>query len=220
MKPVQLHFRAARLLCARPGAMLPSMVVPLQPETKVMATQPETVRPKGSAPKANNTELPEVTPDNRDSFAQVAGLVAPKVAPNPVGGLKPGGDTNTGKRIQQPAGEKRKRPNPLSVRFSAVELEIVKAKARAAGSSINGYIRAAALGSSYRPPCDTELKRILLVLARELTAQGNNLNQVARRLNAGIAPAMHGATLEALTSSLKETLRHVREALARGGPST
>lgn len=73
--------------------------------------------------------------------------------------------------------------------------------------------------SSYRPPCDTELKRILLSLARELTAQGNNLNQVARRLNAGIAPAMHGATLEALTSSLKETLQQVREALARGGPA-
>jgi Bacterial mobilisation protein (MobC) len=211
MKPVQLHFRAARLLCARPGATLPNMVIALPLQT---------VMPEPS--KAGAEKLPElpdtVLPDGKNSFAQVAGLVAPSVAPNPVGGLKPGGDTKDGGPIQQsPNGEMRKRPNPLSVRFSAVEIGIVKSKARTAGCSTNSYIRAAALGSSYRPPCDTELKRILLGLARELTAQGNNLNQVARRLNAGIAPAMHGATLEALTSSIKETLQHVRAALARGG---
>jgi hypothetical protein len=212
MKPIQLHFRAARLICARRGVTLPNMAVPLPPES---------IEPARAENEPDDEEIPAgVIHRSRDSYAQVAGLVAPSGAPNPDCGLKPVGNTRKILPLQQsPDAEKPKRPNPLSVRFSAVELEIVKAKARHVGSSTNGYVRAAALGSSYRPPCDPELKRILLGLARELTAQGNNLNQVGRRLNSGIAPPMHGAMLEALTLSLEETLQHVRKALMRGPAS-
>jgi hypothetical protein len=155
---------------------------------------------------------------DQESYAQVAGLVAP----NPLGGLKPGGSTKDGQggstARHQDGRTALKRPPPLGVRFSQTEIEIVRGKAKTAGCSTNSYIRAAALGSSYRPPLDPGLKRALLLLTRELTAQGNNVNQIARHLNAGIIPSGQGAVLSALAASLEETLRRVREALGRGGP--
>jgi hypothetical protein len=213
MKPIQFQFRAARSLCRWSAAT--------KRAAAARACSPPSERSDTPEKEEDDAEPPEmVLPESEGSYAQVAGLVAPSGAPNPVCGLTPVCNTREVSPLrQQPGVERLKRPNPLSVRFSAVELEIVKAKARMVGSSTNGYVRAAALGSSYCPPRDPELKRILLGLARELTAQGNNLNQVARRLNAGTAPAMHGAMLEALTASLQDILQRVREALARSGPA-
>jgi len=155
---------------------------------------------------------------DQESFAQVAGLVAP----NPAGGLKPGGSTTArryGRTIANGDGRTVPiRPAPLGVRFSEAELAIVKSKARASGCTTNGYIRASALGSSYSPPLDPELKRVLLAFVRELNAQGNNLNQIARQVNAGIVPSGQGAVLAALSCSIQDTLRRVREALGPGKP--
>lgn len=154
-----------------------------------------------------------------ESFAQVESLVAP----NSSGRLKPGGSTGAKKpgstAMASLDGAAQERPTPLGVRFSAAELETVKSKAKAAGCSTNSYIRASALGSDYRPPMSPELTRALLGLNRELAAQGNNLNQIARQLNGGIVLPGQGMMLDALAQSILETLRHVREALASGGPS-
>lgn len=147
----------------------------------------------------------------QESFAQVESLVVP----NSGCGLKPDGST---KMVVPLGSTTRERPDPLSVRFSAIELETVKAKAKAVGCSTNSYIRASALGSDYRPPADPELTRALLRIYRELNAQGNNVNQIARQLNGGLVLPGQGSVLDALSLSLQETLRDVRDALASGGP--
>lgn len=66
--------------------------------------------------------------------------------------------------------------------------ESIKSAARSemAGISVNRFVLASTLGSKYRPPADPELLKALFALNRELTAQGNNLNQIARQLNAGL----------------------------------
>jgi hypothetical protein len=155
-------------------------------------------------------------PCHQESFAQVESLVAP----NSGCGLKPGGSTkaekggSTARRMTGVAGTERR--TPLGVRFTGTELEIVRAKAKAAGCTTNSYIRASALGSQYRPPLDPALAKALLGLGRELTAQGNNLNQIARQLNAGIRLPGQGPMLDVLAASMQETYRDIRRALAHG----
>lgn len=61
-----------------------------------------------------------------------------------------------------------------------------------------------------------ELTRALLGLNRELTAQGNNLNQIAKHLNIGMVLPGQGDMLNALAASIMATLRCVRETLAGG----
>ena len=159
------------------------------------------VRPK---PKVRYYPEPEWKPDAEPEELESE----PDAEPETGDGDDEGGDS-----------EPQKRPHPLGVRFSAIELEIVKAKARTVGCSVNGYVRAAALGSNYRPPRDPELTRALLMVNRELTAQGNNLNQIARQLNAGIVtPAQAESMVEILARSLLRTHKAVRQALGLGDP--
>jgi len=144
------------------------------------------------------------------SYAQVESLVVPNS-----GGLKPGGSTSQVYGGGTTASNKRLAP--LSVRFSEAELEIVKAKARTVGCSTNSYVRASALGSDYKPPADPELTSALLGLNRELTAQGNNLNQIARRVNGeGATEAQADSLLGMIARSMLRTHRAVRAALAWG----
>jgi len=56
-------------------------------------------------------------------------------------------------------------------------------------------------------------------LTRELSALGNNVNQIARQINTGIVLTVQGAVLDALAKAIRETLRLVREALGRRGPA-
>jgi len=49
-------------------------------------------------------------------------------------------------------------------------------------------------------------------------AQGNNLNQIARQINAGIVRPEQSPMLGALAMSIRDTLRSIRQALAGGGP--
>ena len=137
------------------------------------------------------------------------------VLPNSLGGLKPGGITWD---EDAQGNDSIKRPSPLTVRLSERQRQLIRGKAKAAGMSVNGFVLASALGSDYRPPMNPELTRVLLALNRELTAQGNNLNQIARQLNAGIVLPGQESILGALAQSIQQTLRGVRAALARGGP--
>ena len=110
-----------------------------------------------------------------------------------------------------------KRLHPLGVRFSAAELEIVKRKAKNAGCTVNRYIRASTLGSDYKAPVHRELRLTLLASNRELTALGQNINQIARQLNSGLSPyVIFGETaFGGLQAALLEALATVRAALAR-----
>jgi hypothetical protein len=149
-----------------------------------------------------------------DSYAQVESLVLP----NSRGGLKPGGNTRTGITWDDDSEDRDsvKRPSPLTIRLSERQKQIIRAKAQAAAISVNRFVLAAALGSDYRPPADPELTRALLRVYRELNSQGNNLNQIARQLNGGLNLPGQGAMLDALATSIKETLHRVQTAIAEG----
>lgn len=154
-------------------------------------------------------------PGEKDSYAQVDSLVLP----NSRGGLKPGGNTQEGITWDDDGTDRDsiKRPSPLTIRLSERQKRIIRAKAQAAGSpSVNRFVLAAALGSDYRSPADPELTRALLRVYRELNAQGNNLNQIARQLNANVVLPGQGAMLDALATSIQETLLRVQTALAEG----
>jgi len=161
----------------------------------------------------------EVIPEERrivsdDSYAQVESLVLP----NSRGGLKPEGITGAGITWDDD-GEDRdsiKRPSPLTIRLSERQKGIIRAKAQAAAISVNRFVLAAALGSDYKPPIDPELVRALLRVYRELNAQGNNLNQIARQLNAGLVLPGQAVMLDALALSIQESLRRLQTALAEG----
>jgi hypothetical protein len=101
----------------------------------------------------------------------------------------------------------RRRPYRLMGRFSKEEKCSVEAMAEAAALSVNEYIRAMALGENYTPPNSAELVSSLLALSRELTAQGNNINQIAKHMNGGKAspPAAaetEGATIAAVSAEV------------------
>lgn len=102
-------------------------------------------------------------------------------------------------------------------RFSKEEKDSVEAKAVAAGLSINEYIRATSMGEAYKPPTDPELIKILLKIKRELTAQGNNLNQIAHLRNGGRITADEAdGLLGQIARSLLQTHKAVRDALSWG----
>jgi hypothetical protein len=110
-----------------------------------------------------------------------------------------------------------KRPSPLSIRVSESQKEIIRRKAQAAGIPVGRYIVAVALGPDYTPPADPELVRALLALNRELTAQGNNVNQIAKHLNGGKASLTEGEGMVGMIGrSILRTLKAVRAALAHG----
>ena len=123
----------------------------------------------------------------------------PQVAPPMSCGLKP----------------KRKRASPIKVRLSETEKEIVKKKAREADLSVNAFIKCIILGSHY----DSKLRMALLMVNRELTAQGRNLNQIAKHLNTGTAKATQGvAMLDTIRVPLVRSLSALHKILTYGAP--
>ena len=139
--------------------------------------------------------------DNSKSSAQVATLVRPQVVSPKSGGLKPG----------------RKRPYRLMGRFSKEERDRVKSKAMAARVSVNEFIRLSAMGADYASSLNPELRQLFLAVHRELCRQGNNLNQVAKHLNAGTATCEQGDSMLAMISrSLITAHMAVGRALAEG----
>jgi uncharacterized protein (DUF1778 family) len=155
-----------------------------------------------------NLAISQFKKGNTTSYAQVETLVIPSVLPKSCG-LKPGGSTH------------KKRPSPLPIRLTAEHKALIQAKAKAAGLSVNEYVRAAVLKSDYKPPQDRELNRHLLELNRELTRQGTNLNQIARQLNAGIlTPEQAERQLAVLAPIMIETHTAIRDALSQGRVET
>lgn len=139
----------------------------------------------------------------KKSCAQVATSVLPKRVIPKSCGLKP----------------KRIRPAPIPVRYSKAQLEIVDKKAKQAGLYRSEYIRAQSLGEDYRLSQYRDLAHVLLMLNRELTAQGNNLNQITRQLNGNaIALPESESMLDVLGRSMLRTHKAVRNALAKGDP--
>jgi hypothetical protein len=119
----------------------------------------------------------------------------------------------------KPEAKVEKKSATYGVRFKTEELVIVRTKAQLAGCSTNSYIRATVLGSDYKQPINPELQKTLLMLNRELTAQGNNLNQIARHLNEGAATPSQGvAMLDAIRRPLVQALLAVKNALVQKAP--
>ena len=102
-----------------------------------------------------------------------------------------------------------KRPAPFSIRLSDDERAEIVRRADAAGLSIGGYWKSAVFNlppprQSHRPSVDrVELAKLLGQLGRV----GNNINQLARTLN-----AEGSVEIPELTQALKE-LTDMREAV-------
>ena len=87
----------------------------------------------------------------------------------------------------RPAGQKKHQPYGLKLRPG--ELDLIREKAKTYRMSVNGYLRAKALGEDYIEKPPTWLRDVLLKLYAELAGQGNNLNQLTRKVNMDLASA-------------------------------
>jgi hypothetical protein len=136
----------------------------------------------------------------KKSCAQVEPLVVPQKALPKAGGLKPG----------------RKQNSPINIRLNAAEKEVVKQKAERAGLSVHAFLKCLALGADYDP----KLRLALLQVNRELTAQGRNLNQIARWVNSGYIRTSESLlnAIEAINVPLTRALLAVKAMLAGNAP--
>jgi hypothetical protein len=145
------------------------------------------------------------------SYAQVESWVSPQGGVTNSGGLKPE-EKQTAKKKNT-----RRRANPLTVRLSEKDRAIIAQKAFSIGYSVNAYVRAAALGSHYKPPIGRDMVMALLAVKRELTAQGRNLNQIAHSHNTNIhSEAETNSMLGVITRSLLKAHEAVSSALTWG----
>lgn len=107
--------------------------------------------------------------------------------------------------------EKRQRNKQSKIRWLDDEFNTAAAKAQASGLSFSAYVRAAATGSpgpraQRALPIDAELLRqVLAALGR----YGNNLNQIAYKLNTGAAPFK-------MQDDVDQALVHVHEIINLG----
>jgi hypothetical protein len=99
-------------------------------------------------------------------------------------------------------------------RFSDDEKTSVQRKAKTARLSLSEYIRASLLGAGYVSTVDPERQKLLHDLSRELGYQGNNLNQIAKHLNAGGESQQGEGMLAELFDSLVDAHNAVRRAMA------
>jgi len=144
------------------------------------------------------------------SYAQVASSVSPQVAPvvapNSTAGLRP-----------RPAD--REAWVSYGLKLKQGELNILRAQAKGLGLSVNAYIRAKALGEDYIQKPPSWLRDILLQLYVELAAQGNNLNQLAHRVNKNLVSAEAAiTTANRIRLPVFKTLEKVQMALAGRRP--
>jgi hypothetical protein len=219
LKPIHAQFRAARVLLLTAAALrlvkrkhlVMQFVTAALMLTQVPILQSAPVLSSQSAPGISSAvskpisfvaPLPETEKSGGPkSFAQVAPLVRPQVVSPKSCELK----------------LRRFRPYRLMGRYSKEEKESVEAKARAAGLSVNEYIRATSLGADYKPPHDPEWTKALLASNRELTRHGTNLNQIAYKRNVNlIDEAQTDSLLGILARAYMQTHRAVRAALTQG----
>jgi uncharacterized protein (DUF1778 family) len=99
-----------------------------------------------------------------------------------------------------------RRESPVHLRLTQEERAAFEARARAHGLSLSDYLRRAALD---RPmPAPVAEGRDLAALTAALLRLGVNLNQIARRMNAGAGPPPHLAALTGEIAQLVERLAH------------
>jgi hypothetical protein len=134
----------------------------------------------------------------KKSYAQVETYVVPHVALQKSGGLKP----------------RRASSHPLSIRLNKSQHELVRQKAKQAEMSVSAFVKCLILGLDYDP----HMQKLFLALNRELTAQGRNLNQIAKHLNNGGASAEGVAMLDAIRTPLMRALYAVKDKLAATAP--
>ena len=223
LKPIQSQFREARSLTRRiPPALWP-VLDPVQldfRDTRILTRRIRITVPVPSRPifipELPKTELSVIPPKKSPkSFTQVANVVLPHS-----GELKLDDETGDGNTTDEPP--PKKRPAPLPIRATEAQKALIKAKAQAAGVSVSRYVLIAALGSDYvqpEPPRDPALVTELFKLNRELTRQGTNLNQIAKKVNEGsVSAAEADGMLGIIARPLLQTLADVRKALSRGEP--
>ncbi|MGK4906465.1 MobC family plasmid mobilization relaxosome protein [Streptomyces albus] len=135
------------------------------------------------------------------------------------GGSQPEGvkDGREQPRTRRRKYQRRQRPHVRNTRFSDDELALVTAGAKAAGLTLAGFLARAALSAA------RDLERTASAVAgeREVIAEffaarrhlgrvGNNLNQVARTLNAGGQPEEE--ELDAVLAATRRAIERVQHA--------
>lgn len=135
------------------------------------------------------------------SYAQVAPPVQRQAVSQRACGLKP---------VES-------RVSHIGIRFAPQERNFIVQQAKKTCLTLSEYIRASALGPGYAATIDPMKRQLLQDVLRELNRQGNNLNQIARHLNAGdMEPDQGERKLSRLEQSLIAAQRAVRAALAEG----
>lgn len=86
------------------------------------------------------------------------------------------------------------------IRFSPSEFEALEAAASAANMTVSAFVRSLSMeGAGVRPFLGEGDRAVLGLLAEGMRAIGGNLNQIARAINTGRAPAG-----EEVTGSIKD----------------
>lgn len=100
----------------------------------------------------------------------------------------------------------------INLRLSESEAKAIRDRAQTSGLSLSAYMRRCALSDNAPSPALDA--RELKPLYTELRRCGNNLNQIARSLNAHGADAVSGDEISKALCSLKEATDSVVQALA------
>ena len=78
-----------------------------------------------------------------------------------------------------------RRKHRVSARYDDEELELLhKHLEESMLENVSEFVRQATLTGVVKPPPSAEVKALLRAIVRELQAQGNNQNQIARAMNA------------------------------------
>jgi hypothetical protein len=95
----------------------------------------------------------------------------------------------------------------LNLHLTRIEIEAVRLRASSAGLRVADYGRALVLDVRRAEPLIVARPRVEIAFVLELRRLGNNLNQVARRLNSAPVPM--------LPASLEPLLRDIRALIER-----
>lgn len=105
----------------------------------------------------------------------------------------------------------------IGIRFTDCEREIVVKQAAQSGLTLSEYVRASVLGAGYVSLIDPVKRELLRNVSRELGRQGNNLNQIAKHMNANaVSPEQGNSMLAVIARSLLSAHASVRQALTEG----
>lgn len=127
--------------------------------------------------------------------------------------------TDRKKRRPGPSGtETRQRAHAISVRVDGPEREELRARARRASITVGAYIRKQALDAP--PPRQSSRPAIEVQVLARLTGQlgkiGNNLNQIAHRMNAtGLVSPLDVAFIRRMHDELMTLRTAVLRAMGR-----